>query len=109
MLTFDPEALHRAVLNVVTNATEAVYETGASVSEASFASVMATGTHVIRTTAEMSAEGGSAVTPVRKLVMTSIGFVVAEMPTRVGGRSQSASSRSSDSARCAPRLLPASA
>ena len=41
--------------------------------------------------------------------MTSIGFVVAEMPTRVGGCSQSASSRSSDSARCAPRLLPASA
>ncbi len=52
---------------------------------------------------------GASVTPVRNRVIRSIGFVVAEMPTRVGGRSHSASSRSSDSARCAPRLLPASA
>ena len=47
--------------------------------------------------------------PVRNAVNVAIGFVVAEMPTRVGGAAQRAVNRSSESARCAPRLLPATA
>ncbi len=39
--------------------------------------------------------------------MSSSGFTVAESPTRTGGLPHSASSRSSDSIRCEPRLLPA--
>ena len=47
---------------------------------------------------------------VQNIVNTEdFGFVVAEIPTRVGDSAHSASSRSSDNARCAPRLLPASA
>ncbi len=38
-----------------------------------------------------------------------MGFCVADNPTRTSGRSQSASSRSSDNARWLPRLLPAMA
>ena len=41
--------------------------------------------------------------------MVSMGRVVADTPTRAGGRSQSAASRSRDTARWAPRLLPANA
>ena len=41
--------------------------------------------------------------------MASIGRWVAERPMRCGRRSPSASSRSSESARCAPRLSRASA
>ena len=45
--------------------------------------------------------------PTRKRAIASSGFTVAERPTRTGGRPQSASSRSSESIRCEPRLLPA--
>ena len=47
--------------------------------------------------------------PQRYLAMVSIGFCVAEMPMRTGGLMQSAESRSRDSIKCAPRLLPARA
>ena len=47
--------------------------------------------------------------PVRKCAISSIGFCVAERPMRTGGVSASASSRSSESARCAPRLSSATA
>ena len=41
--------------------------------------------------------------------MVSMGRWVADSPMRVTGRPASASRRSSESARCAPRLLPATA
>ena len=41
--------------------------------------------------------------------MRSMGFWVAEMPMRTGSTGHSAASRSSDSARCAPRLVSATA
>ena len=41
--------------------------------------------------------------------MSSIGFCVADSPMRTSSRPASASSRSSDNARCAPRLFGASA
>ena len=47
--------------------------------------------------------------PVRKWAMVSMGRWVADRPMRVTGRPVSASRRSSESARCAPRLLPATA
>ena len=47
--------------------------------------------------------------PTRKRATSSIGFWVADRPTRVSRRPASASSRSSVSARCTPRLLPAMA
>ena len=47
--------------------------------------------------------------PTRNLATSLIGFCVADKPMRVSGRPHSASRRSSDSARCAPRLLGASA
>ena len=43
--------------------------------------------------------------PTRKRATSSIGFCVADSPMRVRRRPASASSRSSESARCAPRLL----
>ena len=46
-------------------------------------------------------------TPVRKRPTSSIGRCVADSPMRAGGLSHSADSRSSVSARCAPRLVPA--
>ena len=45
----------------------------------------------------------------RKRAISSSGFTVADRPMRTGGRSHSASSRSSESIRCEPRLLPATA
>ena len=47
--------------------------------------------------------------PPRNSATTSIGFCVADRPMRGTGRPASASSRSSDSARCAPRLSSATA
>ncbi len=47
--------------------------------------------------------------PSRNSAMRSMGFCVAEMPMRTGGAAQSSDRRSSDSARWAPRLLPATA
>jgi len=41
--------------------------------------------------------------------MRSMGFCVAEMPMRTGSRAQSTARRSSDTARCAPRLVSATA
>jgi len=52
---------------------------------------------------------GASRCPIRKRAMASSGFTVADRPMRSGGRSHSASSRSSDSIRCEPRLLPATA
>ena len=47
--------------------------------------------------------------PPRKRAISSSGRCVAESPIRCGGASVSASSRSSESARCAPRFVAASA
>ena len=47
--------------------------------------------------------------PPRKRATSSIGRTVADRPMRWAGSSSSSSSRSSDSARCAPRLVPATA
>jgi hypothetical protein len=47
--------------------------------------------------------------PTRNFATSSIGFCVADKPMRCNGRWHSASSRSSVSARCAPRLLAATA
>ena len=47
--------------------------------------------------------------PTRNRAISSIGFCVADSPMRTGGFGVSAASRSSDSARWLPRLLPASA
>ena len=47
--------------------------------------------------------------PVRKLATASIGFCVADRPMRCGGVGVKAARRSSDSARCEPRLVPATA
>ena len=52
---------------------------------------------------------GARSAPTRNATMVSMGLVVADTPTRVGGRSQSAASRSRETAKCAPRLLPARA
>ncbi len=45
----------------------------------------------------------------RNFAISSIGFCVADRPMRTGALPHSASSRSSDSIRCAPRLVPATA
>ena len=47
--------------------------------------------------------------PARKVETSSSGRTVAESPIRWAGESSSSSSRSSDSARCAPRLVPTTA
>ena len=47
--------------------------------------------------------------PARKVDTSSSGRTVAESPIRWAGESSSSSSRSSDSARCAPRLVPTTA
>ena len=47
--------------------------------------------------------------PPRKRATSSTGRTVAERPTRWAGRANRSSSRSRDSARCAPRLVPATA
>ncbi|CAB4914433.1 unannotated protein [freshwater metagenome] len=47
--------------------------------------------------------------PARKVATSSIGRTVAESPIRCAGLSSSMSSRSSETARCAPRLLPQTA
>ena len=47
--------------------------------------------------------------PARNVATSSTGRTVADSPIRCAGASSSASSRSSDSARCAPRLVPATA
>ena len=49
--------------------------------------------------------GPSALKPTRKRATSSSGRCVAESPMRCSGRPASSSSRSSDSARCAPRLV----
>ena len=59
--------------------------------------------------ASMISTGVAAASPIRKRAIASSGFTVADRPMRTGGRSHSASSRSSVSVRCAPRLLPATA
>ena len=51
----------------------------------------------------------TAAPPTRKRATSSIGFCVADRPMRVSRRPASASSRSSESARCEPRLVPATA
>ena len=47
--------------------------------------------------------------PARNVLISSTGRTVADNPIRCAGRSSNASSRSSDNARCAPRLVPATA
>ena len=47
--------------------------------------------------------------PARNRATSSTGRTVADSPIRCAGRSSSASSRSSETARCAPRLVPATA
>ena len=47
--------------------------------------------------------------PARNVLTSSIGRTVADRPIRCAGRSSRASSRSRDSARCAPRFVPATA
>ena len=47
--------------------------------------------------------------PVRKRATSSGGRTVADKPTRCAGVASNASRRSSESARCAPRLVPATA
>ena len=47
--------------------------------------------------------------PARNVLTSSTGRTVADSPIRCAGRSSSASSRSSDNARCAPRFVPATA
>ncbi|OCI31543.1 hypothetical protein OERS_16700 [Oerskovia enterophila] len=47
--------------------------------------------------------------PARKVATASTGRTVAESPTRCAGTGSRASSRSSETARCAPRLVPATA
>ena len=47
--------------------------------------------------------------PPRKAATVSVGRTVAESPMRCAGARRSASSRSSERARCAPRLVPATA
>ena len=55
----------------------------------------------------VTGRGPSAVRPPRNRAISSSGRCVAERPMRCGACLEIASSRSSDSARCAPRLVPA--
>ena len=57
----------------------------------------------------LKSPGDALRSPTRKHAISCSGFTVADRPMRTGGRSHSASSRSSVSARCAPRLTPATA
>ena len=75
------------------------------------ASISSTGTSIVR-----SSRGGSDVSisatgrsPPRKRPISSSGRCVADSPMRCGSTAVMAASRSSDSARCAPRLVGASA
>ena len=47
--------------------------------------------------------------PTKNRATSSIGFCVADKPMRAGGAAVSAANRSSDSAKCEPRLLGAKA
>ena len=70
-----------------------------------------TGTTTLRS--QRFSEGGRTMLtgrpPARKRATSSTGSTVALSPIRWAGRSRSASSRSRESARCAPRLVPATA
>ena len=70
-----------------------------------------TGTETVRS--QFFREGGATIStgaePARNCATSSRGSTVAESPIRWAGLGSSASSRSSDTARCAPRLVPATA
>ena len=70
-----------------------------------------TGTETVRS--QFFRDGGETIStgaaPARNWATSSLGSTVADRPIRWAGLGNSASSRSSDTARCAPRLVPATA
>ena len=70
-----------------------------------------TGTETVRS--QFFRDGGATIStgaePARNCATSSLGSTVADSPIRWAGLGSSASSRSSDTARCAPRLVPATA
>ena len=58
-------------MNLVDNVTEAMVETGATVSDGAAVKLAATGDHELATTATMSASGGTAITPVVAMTFTT--------------------------------------
>src|SRR5690606_3131735 len=74
------------------------------------------GTGIVTCRSQLLVEGGRTTlisrgrpVPVRKAATSSTGSTVADRPMRCAGSAVSASSRASDSARCTPRFVPATA
>ena len=78
-----------------------------------FSRLAISGTGTCTARSKVLAEGGRTMVagrpPVRKRATSSGGLTVADRPIRWAGWGRRASRRSSDSARCAPRLVPATA